>query len=466
MKYSDYLNHIFDEADLLCEKYGVGYRAAEGIYVAMLHEYESDYDTAEPSAKYGDSIEYEREMMSYIIGQTHSKTRASLMERLLRAKADCMLGEGTLDGIISDSEELAREREQTMLSADAVLSVILPRLNGPFGVNLLAPLGDILGKAAADAAYNAPKLMADKLSRQIARAEEELRKEKELQDFINRAPVEKIGGEEELRLQILGQISVTHYDEYSTLTLPFFFTDSNEGLTLTLTYADGTVFVTDGGRTYRELCRRCGADRAMMMAKYFVRIEHEAELDGDCSITVPLRDTQRFIDYLRTLSRIANADLYSSIDDEYYADCAKYSEIFPFPEKGTAAKDFTAELSRCFSVTYDKDLGICFHLPYYFRDEACPMCICAKKEGERVSLTDHGDFDGGRLFERMCYLNEDVTLHREMIEKICQRFRCLWEGETIRLVFENDGASRLPEALFDFIQAASVLGEIGGLILS
>ena len=94
------------------------------------------------------------------------------------------------------------------------------------------------------------------------------------------------------------------------------------------------------------------------------------------------------------------------------------------------------------------------------------MCICAKKEGERVSLTDHGDFDGGRLFERMCYLNEDVTLHREMIEKICQRFRCLWEGETIRLVFENDGAARLPGALFDYIQAASVLGEIGGLILS
>lgn len=451
MKYSEYLKHIFDEADLLSEKYGVGYRSLESVYIAMLREHESDFD----------GTETERGVMSYIIAQTHGKTRGKLMEVLLRKKTDCMLGEDALADALKDAEARATRRGYDTVTADLLLEAVLPRLTAQFGVNLLSPLEEFLWKAVADAADNAPKHTADKLASQIARDEEKQRAEKELFDLINRAPAEKIGDEAELRSQILGQIKITHGDKFTEVILPFFFPDSAEPLTLRLTEADGTVYVTDSGRCCSELCRRCGGETALVMTKYFARIEHEAEVGADGCVTVPLRDSQRFIDYLRTLSRIDNADLYPTVNGEYYESYAKYSEEYSFPKEGAAAKDFTDALLDRIKVTYDRDLGCLFHLPYYFEDEACPMSVSIGRD----YLTDHGDFDGGRLFERMCYLNEDITVHRQRIGEICQRFRCVWEGETVSRPYDNEDDSSLPRALFDFLQAASVLGEIGHFIV-
>lgn len=467
MQYSDYLKYIFCKADSLCDEYGIKYRAIESIYIAMLCEYEAEYETNNPPIMYGNSIEYEREKAEYIIQQCHFDVNSRFMSILLKRRKECIASfDITLD-VLSDAEEIAKMKKQSIVSADIMLVAILSRLSLPFSRFLQQPLKDVLLKAFNTASENASSFMEDKIAKRLARIEEEERKARELEAYINRKPVEKVGQEEEVRNKIIDSILVQKSDNNIVLTLPYYYVDSNEPLALILTQKDGKVYVSDAGRSYKELRKRLHSRRlAARMAQYFSRIDFELILNYKNEVVTPIRDTSAFFDYLQVLSRIANADLYPSIDKTYFLNYKKYAKTYRFPKRGEAPVDFVEHLLSKIKISYNMDRGITVHSPFYFNDEPCPMQICFKvTEDSKVSVTDFGDFDGGRLDQRMQWLNEDIHIYDEKIAEICNRFNCLFQNEKTFHIFDNNSKEAIPKAFFTFMQAASILGEIGHFVV-
>ena len=467
MQYSDYLKYIFCKADNLCAKYGIKYRAIESIYIAMLCEYEAEYETNDPPIMYGNSIEYEREKAEYIIQQCHFDINSRFMSILLKRRKECIASfDITLD-VLSDAEEIAKMKKQSIVSADIMLIAILSRLSLPFSRFLQQPLKDVLLKAFNTASENASSFMEDKIAKRLARIEKEERKAKELEAYINRKPVEKVGQEEEVRNKIIDSILVKKSDNNIVLTLPYYYVDSNEPLALILTQKDGKVYASDAGRSYRELRKRLHSRRlATKMAQYFSRVDFELKLNYKNEVVTPIRDISAFFDYIQVLSRIANADLYPDINKGYYLNYKKYARTYKFPKRGEVPTEFIELLLNKIKVSYDMDRGITVHSPFYFNDEPCPMQICFKvTEDNKVSTTDFGDYDGGRLDQRMHWLNEDIHIYDEKIAEICSRFNCLFQNEKTVHIFDNNSEEAIPKAFFTFMQAASILGEIGHFVV-
>ena len=295
MQYSDYLKYIFCKADNLCAKYGIKYRAIESIYIAMLCEYEAEYETNDPPIMYGNSIEYEREKAEYIIQQCHFDINSRFMSVLLKRRKECIASfDITLD-VLSDAEEIATMKKQSIVSADIMLIAILSRLSLPFSRFLQQPLKDVLLKAFNTASENAYSFMEYKIAKRLARIEKEERKAKELEAYINRKPVEKVGQEEEVRNKIIDSILVKKSDNNIVLTLPYYYVDSNEPLALILTQKDGKVYASDAGRSYRELRKRLHSRRlATKMAQYFSRVDFELKLNYKNEVVTPIRDISAF----------------------------------------------------------------------------------------------------------------------------------------------------------------------------
>ena len=467
MQYSDYLKYIFCKADDLCAKYGIKYRAIESIYIAMLCEYESEYETNDPPIIFGNSIEYEREKAEYIIEQCHSDVKSRFMSILLKRRTDCISKTEVMFDILSDAEDIARLRNQTLLSADIMLVAILPRLSQPFNRFLQYPLKDSLLMAFNEAGANAESFMKSKVAQKITRIEEEERKTRELEAYINRKPVEKVGQEEDVRNKVIDSIHVQKSNNNIILTLPYYFVGSNKPLDLFLTQKDGKVYISDAGRSYKELRKRLHSRRlATKMAQYFSRVDFELKLNYKNVVVTPIRDISAFFDYLQVLSRIANADLYPDINKGYYLNYKKYARTYKFPKRGEVPTEFIELLLNKIKVSYDMDRGITVHSPFYFNDEPCPLQICFKvTEDNKVSATDFGDYDGGRLDQRMHWLNEDIHIYDEKIAEICSRFNCLFQNEKTVHIFDNNSEEAIPKAFFTFMQAASILGEIGHFVV-
>ena len=198
------------------------------------------------------------------------------------------------------------------------------------------------------------------------------------------------------------------------------------------------------------------------MAKYFLRINFESELNLNNHLIAPISSVKRFFDFLQVVSIVANADMYPQIDNERYCEYKKYSKKYKFNGKTQPTKDFINQLKESIKVNYDADKGITVHTPFYFNDEACPMCLSIEKDGEQAVIENFGDFDGGRLFQRIEWLNENVHLIDNDILNICKRFSCDYENEKISLRVQKE---QVYEGIFTFMQTASILGEIGNYII-
>lgn len=470
MKASDYLQSLYTRADALCAEIGIGYRAVESLYAVMLQEYVSDYESMEPLVTYGNSIEYERERMSYILGQCVKLSHPALVARQtvsqLKKGADLLSGPEMMQAALCDAELLSQACEQTVMSADTLVSAVLSHLSAPFERFLVTPLSSVLPRAYAESAYMAESFREEKLGRMRARLEEEERKARELEAILNRQPVEKVGEEETVRQRLLSHMHIERYANHACVTLPFFFSESEEPLSLTVTQHEGRVYVSDGGRAFAELCRRLCRRTADRMTRYFARVQLERKPDCHRAVVTGVRDVQAFFDYLQTLALIANADLYPRVDEDCFRRYKKYTRRQRLPRHGEVPAAFLAELTDALKVSYDPDRGIGIHAPFYFNDEACPMRVCFTVAGEgRVTATDVGDFDGGRLYQRMEWLNEDVHANDALINAVCARFGAECGEERITYTFPDDGPCALPRAYFTFLQLATVLGEIGHFIV-
>ncbi len=267
--------------------------------------------------------------------------------------------------------------------------------------------------------------------------------------------------------QFCTDIRVDKRDTDARVMLPFYFPDSEEPLSLRMAQAGTEIFVTDDGRAYNELCRRLSSKRiAGQMTRYFGRVQLECEPDRQWALTTCMQDVRGFFRYLQTLSLIANADLYPTIDVDYFERYKKYATMGEMPCKGSTPVAFLGELLESITVSHDKEWGVCVHAPFYFNDEACSMGVCfAQVEGGRVFATDQGDFDGGCLYDRMAWLNEDVHAHDGLIRAICARFGGDYRDERIAYTIADEEVSSVPRAYFTFLQLASVLGEVGHFIV-
>lgn len=268
--------------------------------------------------------------------------------------------------------------------------------------------------------------------------------------------------EQQLKKELLSSIKINHFQKYSIITMPYYFPFSKEPLSLTLFKKGDSIFVTDWGRAYSELKKRLPKTKARKMAKYFLRVYFESELKLNNYLIAPVRSPERFFDYLQMIAQIINADLYPQIDNYYFKNYKKYSKRYYFLGKTHSAEELTDKILTRINVRYDKYKGITVHTPFYFKDEACPMCLALNKEGESIIVTNYGDFDGGRLFERIEWLNDDIRLLEKDILDVCKRYSCDYLNQEFSLAVNKE---QINKGIFDFMQMASVLGQMGHFIV-
>lgn len=274
--------------------------------------------------------------------------------------------------------------------------------------------------------------------------------------------IEAFMDEQQLKNELLSSIKINHFQKYSTITLPYYFPFSKEPLSLTLFKKGDSIFVTDWGRAYSELAKRLPKNKARKMAKYFLRVYFESELKLNNHLITPIRSPERFFDYLQMMAQIINADLYPRIDKYYFKSYKKYSKKYYFSGKTHSAEELTDKILTRINIRCDKYKGITVHTPFYFKDEACPMCMALNKEDENVIITNFGDFDGGRLFERIEWLNDNVCLMEKDILEVCKRYGCDYSNKEFSLAVENE---QINKGIFDFMQMASVVGQMGHFIV-
>ena len=261
---------------------------------------------------------------------------------------------------------------------------------------------------------------------------------------------------------LLEAIKIHHFKKYSTITLPYYFPFSKEPLSLTLFKKGDSVFITDWGRAYSEVAKRLNKSKVRKMAKYFLRVNFESELKCNSHLVAKINSAQRFFDYLKVVSLVANSDMYPEIDKEYFKRYKKYSKKHRIFGKTESAQDFLNQLTEAIRVRYDERNGITVHTRFYFNDEACPMGLSLTKDGEQVKITDFGDFDGGRLFQRIEWLNDNVEKINDDILVFCKRFSCDYGNKTISLKVQKE---QVIKGIFDFYELASILSEIGHFVV-
>lgn len=242
------------------------------------------------------------------------------------------------------------------------------------------------------------------------------------------------------------------------ITLPYYFPDSTEPLTIVAVEVDGDICLHDRGRAMKELKKRT-QDRYTYedVANYFSRVWLSHPLkDGEIlySYVNDLRDLWRFV---QGITLVANADLYPQIDEDYY-------EMFQLLQReeepvnltdGCYPEKFAEVLKDIFEVQQEETYGTLIKTDFYFDGEPCPMWLRLLKDDKGDTyITDFGNYDGGRLLERMEWLNEEVDLSHPKVQKICGRFEACIQEKTVMV----------KEDVFAFIQLASILGEIGHYI--
>lgn len=461
MQYSDYLQLVISKANEISQKYNVTNKFIESIYIAMLWEYKKDYEALPPTEKVSNSLYLEKERMCYMLSQCVASPKPNILEHCLKREFGVVLSEENVEEILNSAEKLANERKQEFVSADILLYCILQKISAPFNSGIVKDT-KVIEQAFLDAEQKAKAFMEEKISVTIKNQEIKNQKAKKLNELINRKPQEKIGEEEDIQKELLNEIKINHFKKYSTITLPYYFPFSKTPLSLTVFKKGDRVFVTDWGRAYSELNKRLPKIKARKMAKYFLRINFESELTFKNHLIAPISSAKRFFDYLQVVSLVANADMYPETDKEYFKNYKKYSKKHSFLGKTLSARDFINDLTEKIKVYYDKDRGITIHAPFYFNDEACPMCLSLTKDGEQVKITDFGDFDGGRLFQRIGWLNENVDLITDDILVFCKRFSCDYINQTISLKVPKE---QVYKGIFSFMQAAAILGEMGHFIV-
>ncbi len=243
-------------------------------------------------------------------------------------------------------------------------------------------------------------------------------------------------------------IKITDFSDRTEVTLPYYFADSEEPLTLILRLCDGQVYASDNGRAYNELKKKA-EDIAEKMADYFACVCCELKLNGKKEIVIPIDRSRDIFKLIQTVALVANAYMYPEVNEYYMEFHLPYREDAVEPSGTSVPKGYVEKLLSEIRVEGDH-----IKLPFFFAGEPCPMGILFSKSD--MTLTDLGDFDGGSIINRIDF-QSGGEFCEEKIASMCRNFGCVYDNLKIYYKLENE--KNISRAVLDFLQMASVLGE-------
>lgn len=460
MRQSDFLWHLMESTDKICAKCGINYRPIEALFVAMLLECQSTQFTL--SKNTANSIECEKERMCHIIESFLKTDYIKAAEQaidVLKENKDNLSGAKVTLEVLLKASQMARKQKQKIISADIVAVMLLLKQKTIFSEILFTVrMGRLM------IIYKDSGKKTDFFKRH-----QPIRNEVIKDASIYKA--EKAGDEDEIKQKFISAVRILSFRKQIKLTVPFYFPNSSLPLSLWLTQKGEQIYVTDMGRTFRELKRRLTSGKtALQMIRYFALVELEIELNMKKELIVPISDTKGFYKYLQVISRIANSDLYPYIDKNSFESHKNYGKKYILPKDGVAPNGFVTKLFEHIEVSYNEREGTLVQFPFYFDNETAPMQFNIKKApNSMLAVTDFCDREGRQLFARMETLNDDIHFFDDNIKELCERFGAQYNAEfgeeNIVVIFSDNYNTAIPQAVFKFMQLASILGEIGRVVV-
>ena len=244
------------------------------------------------------------------------------------------------------------------------------------------------------------------------------------------------------------------------IILPFRFPGGGR-LELLATEKYGSVIFSDCGAAYRELSAK--TDDPYILGDVFdhiasVYMNVKPPKDRELIRPISASDMRRYFGFLQCVSICANADLYPFVNDEMQKEYDRYSELWVFPEDGKYPEGFIEDMKR--SLTFEDGI---IRSGFAFKDETDPMSIQVVRGSGVFTLTDRGGFDGGDIIERIKWNNKDgIGRFAALVKNICTRFGAEYDGGEFSIAFKD--GDPLTEAVFTFMQFASILGELGSAV--
>ena len=386
METSKYVEMLISDANMLCSELGRPDRWAECFCLAMLKEMLNEYH---PNRWYID-IPCEKERLLCLLQnivnvKSYTKYLAEY-EKLIKS-SDASDG-NRYDLIIKDATEICQKRDQRRISADIMLMSTLSQLADEFRVGFVK---------------DACTIVKDKISEYDNTQDAEprsypLQRLRMMQ--IGVYPVPPFCDEDALRKQVITSMQFCHLTDRLNITLPIFLRGTEEALTLSAFEIDGRIILSDNGNAYKSMCSLGGEDNVEQL-KLLSVLQHEYIPREDGELRCAVKDMSDFNRFVRTVCIASFLDVFTvDVDEaERYLRYATTDEYFG---QSICPENLEKIITESVKVSYDKNNGTLLGIRYYFNDEPCPMSFkLTKTSDDEGTITEFGDFDGGRLYSRI-----------------------------------------------------------------
>ncbi len=355
-------------------------------------------------------------------------------------------------------DELGKARGNHVLSTDLVLLMVVRELEEPFCVTLYNEWQDnwdvetVLEKLD-QRIYDYVIVEVEKI---IAQLNEKAERARAIRDW---RPAEKFVEPEILKKYILETVQVTEAEEELQLMIPVFL---SEELKLTICCKDSVYYVHDNGAAMRQLRKRLKSETELeqILCAIWKRGIPEQEY-----VIGSFLDSQQFLNYLKLVIFVAHADLYYGRLDE---NGIRYDYELQIPcKKETFDKKMLLEqLKDCVAVKYDEEKGLLLRIfKRYALSSETPWVQLELLEKRQIQISDGRSGEQiGEVFEMLLFVSEDLSVHEESIQKVCERFDVEFDGRSIHKRVDDKELHVLVPACFQFLYASVILSEFGCMI--
>ncbi len=449
METSKYVEMLISDANMLCSEFGRPDRWAECFCLAMLKEMLNEY---RPNRWYID-IPCEKERLLCLLQNTvnvKSYTKF-LVEYENLIKASNISDRELYDLIIKDATEICQKRDQRRVSADIMLVSTLSRLDDNFKVGFVK-----------DACIIAKDKINDYDNTQDAEPRAYPLQRLRMME-IGIYPVPPFCDEDALRKQVITSIQFCRLHDRVNITLPIFLRGTDEALTISAFEIDGRIILSDNGNAYRSMCSLGGEDNIEQLKLLSVS-QHEFVPREDRELRCVVKDMRGFNQFVRTVCIASFLDIFT-VDADEAERYLRYATTDEYFGQSICPENLEKIITESVKASYDKNHGTLLGIRYYFNDESCPMSFkLTKTSDDEAVITEFGDFDGGRLYSRIMYLNSDENRAKAYIEEMQKHFNFNAVGGAVKMNFKLEDFFSVPVAVFEYVYLASVLSELGGLL--
>lgn len=446
---SKYVNELSEKAFMLSNCHDRRDRLVECLYTVMLKQLVEPYA---PDA-WNDDQPYEKERLLCLINSVISVTSLNgyfdEMEHFI-----CVADDGAdddIDDVFAAAYELAELNGFKCITADVLFISLITRIDRSLQVGLVD---------------DAVEVLMSKMSEFKITDNEEPKHWPSYLLFVYNLmifPSSPDVNEEAMRDYVLSGIRFIKHTDRLDIVLPVKLPGSNKALTLTAYEINDWSVLSDNGaavKSLKSLCddyEACKKQVELLSVSQFEFIPRE---DGELRCRV--NDMRMFYKFLRTVFLVTFLDAYKVNVDESKS-LYKYAVTDELYGESNYPSGFSDMIKSSITVKYNQVRGTLIGMRYYFNDESCPMTLVLNKDGGEAYISYMGDFDGGRLYERVVYINDDPYAAVKAIQTMCALFSCQYDKASFKMPVDTTDWYAIPAALFKFIYFASVLGEIGDL---